>query len=329
MTDPRDRPLLIELEGEGINPADAPPIDDLPEGRAMRQAAALAARRPSVLARLFWTGAVGFVGIVASVAAWDFVMSLLQRVPVLGAVAGALLAVLAVAALALALREAAAFARLRRIDELRLEADAVLASGDLAQARRLVARLDGLYAGREDLARGRQRLAERQPDVFDAPALLELAEAELLAPLDAAARIEVEAAARQVAAVTAFVPLALADVLAALLANLRMIRRLAELYGGRTGTLGSWRLARSVMTHLVATGAVAVGDDLIGAAAGGGVLAKLSRRFGEGLVNGALTARVGLAAIEVCRPLPFRALPRPRTTALVSRALTGLFNTRD
>ena len=85
------------------------------------------------------------------------------------------------------------------------------------------------------------------------------------------------------------------------------------------------RLARSVVTHLVATGAVAVGDDLIGSVAGGGMLAKVSRRFGEGVVNGALTARVGIAAMEVCRPLPFRTLPRPRVTNVLQRALTGLF----
>lgn len=29
------------------------------------------------------------------------------------------------------------------------------------------------------------------------------------------------------------------------------------------------------------------------------------------MINGLLTARVGLAAIDVCRPLPFLALPRP------------------
>ena len=33
------------------------------------------------------------------------------------------------------------------------------------------------------------------------------------------------------------------------------------------------------------------------------------------------------AAIEVCRPLPFVALPKPRVTNLVSRGLAGLFGT--
>ncbi|MEO9630087.1 MAG: YcjF family protein, partial [Sulfitobacter sp.] len=136
---------------------------------------------------------------------------------------------------------------------------------------------------------------------------------------------EVEAAARQVAAVTALVPLALADVAAALSSNLRMIRRIAEIYGGRSGFFGSWRLTRAVLSHLVATGAVAVGDDLIEPLLGGSIVAKLSRRFGEGLVNGALTARVGVAAIEVCRPLPFAREKRPGVRGIVKRALTGVF----
>ena len=49
---------------------------------------------------------------------------------------------------------------------------------------------------------------------------------------------------------------------------------------------------------------------------GHGVAAKLSQRLGEGVLNGLLTARLGLAAIEVTRPLPFTALPRPALTDL-------------
>ena len=66
---------------------------------------------------------------------------------------------------------------------------------------------------------------------------------------DAAALREVEASARQVATVTALVPIAFADVIAALTANVRMTRRIAMIYGGRAGTLGSWRLMRAVMTQ--------------------------------------------------------------------------------
>lgn len=324
-------PVILERGEAAATPAEAPPVPEagpvggLPEPRAMRAAAGVAAWRPSWLARLFWSGALALAGFWASLAAWDFATGLLARSPVLGWVAAGLLAVVLGALLLLALRELAALARLRRVDGLRRAAEAVLASADLGEARQVVGRLVRLYAGRRELDLGRERLGRLGAEVFDAEALLGLAEAELLAPLDAAARAEVEAAARTVATVTALVPLALADVAAALTANVRMIRRIAEIYGGRAGLIGGWRLTRAVMTHLVATGAVAVGDDLLGSVAGGGLIGKLSRRFGEGVVNGALTARVGVAAMEVCRPLPFRAAPRPRVSGLVQRALAGLF----
>ena len=47
--------------------------------------------------------------------------------------------------------------------------------------------------------------------------------------------------------------------------------------------------------------------------------------LGDGIISRALTARVGVAAMDVCRPLPFAALPRPKVSNLVGRALTGLF----
>jgi putative membrane protein len=50
---------------------------------------------------------------------------------------------------------------------------------------------------------------------------------------------------------------------------------------------------------------MAAGDSLVSQILGHGLAARLSARLGEGVVNGLLTARVGIAAIEVCRPLPF------------------------
>jgi putative membrane protein len=327
----RDGPVLIELEDTGPSPADVPAVTegDLPTGQAMATMAALAARRPSRLATWFWRLLGALVVFFASVTASSFVTDLVARNQLLGWAAMALLGLFLLVCLAIVVREWAALSRLARIEHLHAEAERVLGANDLDGARKLAERLAALYAGREDTRWGRDRLAERSAEAFDADTLLALAEDTLLVPLDAEARREVEAAARQVAAVTALVPLAFADVAAALTSNVRMIRRIAEIYGGRSGTLGSWRLVRAVMTHLVATGAVAVGDDLLGSIGGGHLLSKLSRRFGEGMVNGALTARVGVAAMEVCRPLPFAEGKRPRVTALVRRALTGLFDRAD
>ena len=323
-------PVLIELDdAPATTPADAPPVPDLSpvatSGAAMQSAISFAGRKPSRLARWFWSLLLAILGFVLSVAAHDFIMGLIARQPILGYAALGLVAAFILVLLIIALKEWVAFARLRRVDTLHRAAEAAMAHGDLGEARSVVDSLKRLYRGRDDMRWGLDRMAERDGDVFDADTLFSLAETELMAPLDAAAIKEVEAAARQVATVTAIVPIALADVATALTANIRMIRRVAEIYGGRSGALGSWRLTRAVMAHLVATGAVAIGDDMIGSLAGGGVLSKLSRRFGEGVVNGALTARVGVAALEVCRPLPFGPKKRPSVTGIVKRALTGLF----
>ena len=331
---PRPRgPVLIEVEDAApVAPEAAPPVPEagLPGGPpAMERAMRIAAKPRSRLGAWFWSLLGSFLLFALSVAAWDWVTGLLQRQPILGGIATVLLLGVCVVALAIAGREMLAIRRLARIDEVQREAAGVMATGNLGQARKVVEDLQRIYAGRDGLRWNAARLRERTAEVFDADGLLRLAEAELLGPLDAAAEREVAGAARQVAAVTAVVPLPLADVAAALGANLRMIRRVAEIYGGRSGTVGSLRLVKGVMTHLVATGAVAVGDDLIHGVAGGTVLSRLSRRFGEGVVNGALTARVGIAAIEVCRPLPFLGREGPSVTGLLGGALKGLFGRGD
>lgn len=320
MTDPA-RPFVLDLDSPAPSPAEAPPVPE-PEAPTPAMVRAMAPRRRGRAGAVLAWAAGAFVSLALGIATHDFIAGLIARSPLLGWLALGLAAVAVVALVWVAGREWAAWLRLGRVDGIRTRAMAVT---DPASAHKVLAELDRLYAGREDMGRARALLAEKARGVLDGDALIRLAERELLAAPDLAARREIEAAARRVAMATALVPLALVDVAVALASNLAMIRRIAEIYGGRAGSFGSLRLLRRVFGHLLATGAVAVGDDLISSVAGGGVVSKLSRRFGEGVVNGALTARVGVAAMEVCRPLPFAALDRPGVTALVGRALAGLF----
>jgi putative membrane protein len=80
-------------------------------------------------------------------------------------------------------------------------------------------------------------------------------------------------------------------------------------------------LLRHVIAHLAITGGMAASDSLVQQMVGHGLAAKLSQRLGEGMLNGLLTARLGLAAIDVTRPLPFTALPRPALTDLAKDLL--------
>ncbi|WP_284163619.1 TIGR01620 family protein [Frigidibacter sp. SD6-1] len=320
----RRGPLLVELD-----PAEMPVVADL---APLAEPADVAIPAP---ARRGWRLGAWLVGTAGSLllflltlALWSYVESLFVSYPLLGSVAVVLAGLLALLSLLFVARELLALMRLRRLDGLRERARAAVGPGDLGAARAVQAEVVALYRGRAELAWVAARHGERSHDLAEAGAVLALVEEDYLGPLDQLARREIEAAARQVAAATAIVPLALADVAVALIANTRMVRRIAAIYGGRSGAFGSWRLMRRVAVHLVATGAVAVGDDLIHSVAGGGLLSKLSRRFGEGVINGALTARVGVAAMEVCRPLPFAALPRPKVTNLLTRGLAGLFGRR-
>lgn len=320
---PLARGVLIPLDPvEGIEPD--PGAEDFPGDLPPLPVDAASRRRGGGLARLAFGAALAFAGFALAVAAWRFVEGLLAANPILGAMGAGLLALALLLLALLALREALAYARLRELDALRAAAIAARTGGGLPAARRVAGRIGALYAGRVQLGPALALVGRGSAEAVDPDALLDEVEVRLLAPLDQLALAEVERAARRVALVTAFVPLALVDVGTALFANLRLMRRLSEIYGGRSGFLGSLRLLRRLAEAILGAGALALADDLAGSLASGGVLARLSRRFGEGLVNGALTVRLGLAAIEAARPMPFAALPRPGVSATLARALAGV-----
>ena len=147
--------------------------------------------------------------------------------------------------------------------------------------------------------------------IIDGRDLVDVAERALLRTLDAKAQHEIAAAAKRVSLVTAISPRAALDVIFVVAQIVRLVRRIAEIYGGRPGLLGFFRLARSIGAHLAITGGMAVGDSLLQQIVGHGIASKLSARMGEGVLNGLLTARVGLSALSVCRPAPFGAQKAP------------------
>ncbi len=263
--------------------------------------------------------AIGGIVVLAS-AVWlhDLVREMMARQDWIGWANITLLATAVVALLAIIAREAAGLARLGRLGRLRHEADSAALANDKTLALDVVSRLKRLYHGRKDATWGMSRLAEHEADIMNSSELLRLAERTLVAPLDPVARSIVAASAKRVTVVTAVSPGALIDMLFVAGENLRMLRRLATLYGARPGTLSLLKLARMVVTHIVLTGGIALGDDVIQQLVGHGLTAKLSARLGEGLFNGALTTRIGLAAIDVCRPLPYLEAPRPKFRELVA-----------
>ncbi len=258
---------------------------------------------------IFAIGGLMSLGIGLSID--QLISELFTRNTWLGWLASGLTLIVVLAVLAIAIREIIGLRRLQQIETMRLKAKELLQASDQRRAGKLVDQLMDIYGSRPDMARARIKMERYHGEIIDGPDLIKLAERDLLRPLDTRARELVLNASKRVSVVTAISPRALVDIAYVAIENLRVIRQLSELYGGRPGMLGMARLARNVIGHLAITGSIAIGDGIIQQFIGQGLAARLSSRLGEGVVNGLLTARVGISAIDLCRPLPFAAEKRP------------------
>ena len=281
----------------------------------------LEARRGFRWGTVFWTAVGGLILLALGLGVTGLIEDLFARSTGLGYLGLALSCVAALAFVAVVSREALGLSRLATIEKLHLRAAGALVSDDSAESRAIVQELVKLAHQNPRLAHARARLQNHVDDIIDGADLIRLAERELMTPLDQEARRLISMAAQRVSLVTAVSPRAVIDILFVFLASLRLIRQLARLYGGRPGALGMFSLMRHVIGHVAITGGMAASDSLIQQVLGHGLAAKLSQRLGEGILNGLLTARLGLAAIDLTRPLPFTALPRPALSDLAKDLL--------
>ncbi|TYR33746.1 TIGR01620 family protein [Mesorhizobium microcysteis] len=307
---PPREPRALKPETAVVLPAEIDVFDE-PDAALAEPPPAAPPRRRSRLGAIFF----GAMGILLSLALglWTerLIGDLFARSDWLGWLAAGVAAVAALAFIVIVARELVGLARLNSVEALRRKGADALAHDDAREARKVVAELTSFVASRPETAAGRRSLDALKDDIIDGADLVRLAEKELLAPLDAQAQTLILDAAKRVSVVTAVSPRALVDIAYVLFEAGRLIRRLAELYGGRPGTLGFIRLARDVLAHLAVTGAIAAGDEFVHQIVGQGLAARLSAKLGEGIVNGMMTARIGVAAMETVRPLPFAAVKRP------------------
>lgn len=331
---PRPRAFRIEADAPGT---DAGPViietRDHYEAEAIAYVAATHEPRPAApkaaenagsakkallsWAGLFWSAAGGLVSLAFGVWLARLIENLFAFYPIIGTLGLALAAVAGLALFVLSVREIGGFLRQRHISELHTGLGLARERDDFDAARKLTRELSDLYASKPEAANARNQLRELSHDIVDGRDLIDIAERTLIAPLDAEARREIARAAKRVSMVTALAPRAIIDVIFVAAQAMRLIRRVAVIYGGRPGFLGLLRLLRAIGAHIAVTGGMAAGDSLIQQFLGHGIAAKVSVRLGEGVLNGMLTTRVGLSAMAVCRPLPFSSgkAPKPADVA--------------
>jgi putative membrane protein len=257
----------------------------------------------------------------AGLATVQLIESFFARNSMLGWIALTIAVVAAVAAVAIILREILGLIQLRNIEKLQDHAARAINLDEQSSAKLACDELQSMYRGRADMTWSLQQFASHANDILDPKDRLKLAERLLLQPLDDAAHKIIARRARRVTLLTTVTPAAALDILFVAAQNLSMLRELASLYGGRPSTLATLKLAKMVATHLAVTGGLALSDNLIQHFVGKGLLGRLSARFGEGAVNGILTSRIGLAAADVCRPIPRAASTGETLTGLLKEVM--------
>ncbi len=309
----KSRPDAVMLEPDAfavVATVDAEPVVVVPRGF-------------SIWTKMLLSSLTGLISLAISVAIWRLIDDLFAAHPWLGWAGVGLTALFALGVAVLAAREMAAILRLRGVDRLRLDAIKAFAADDGARAKSVVERLMALQSRDATTAAARASMREPMEAIIDGKGLLALAERRLLEPRDELVKAAIASAAKRVSMVTAISPRALVDVLFVGAQSIMLTRRIAEIYGARPGSLGFWRLARRILAHLAITGGVAMTDSVLSQLVGHGMAAKLSAKLGEGVLNGLLTARVGLAVIAVCRPLPHLNGREPRLQDVAGEILSN------
>ena len=303
---------IIQSQHEPIPQMSGPPPLDKSELEVeAAQKSGLLSRWRFSLGGLLWTGVAGLASLAFGLWTTDLIEGLFAKAASLGWTGLAFGILFLIGLVGLVAREIYAVSRQTQIAEMHVAFAKARAADDRDAARRLVGRLVALYRDRPETARARAETEDAARAIIDGRDLIDVAERALLRPLDEKAQSEIAAAAKRVSLVTAISPRAILDVIFVVAQIVRLVRRIAEIYGGRPGLLGLIKLARSIAAHIAITGGMAVGDSLVQQIVGHGIASRISARMGEGVLNGLLTARVGLSALAVCRPAPFAVAKPP------------------
>ena len=133
--------------------------------------------------------------------------------------------------------------------------------------------------------------------------------------------------AAESAVIVAISPLAVIDMFFIAWRNIRLINKIAAIYGIELGYFTRLRLLRMVLVNLAFAGATEIVQDLGMDWLSQDITAKLSARAAQGIGVGLLTARLGIKAMEFCRPLAFEKSEKPKLSHVQKELLTVMKDT--
>lgn len=254
------------------------------------------------------------------------VEQLFQRNDIIGWLAIGLTTLLIISILAIITKEIVSLSKLKTLGNLKTKGQQIHDNNELKPAKKYARNIKHLYEHTPKREWILKSLKEQEQAIMDGRELIELIDTEIGSPLDKEAEKIISETARKVSVITAIAPGPFIDMAAITLLNLTMIRKISTIYGVRPGLWGLSRLGRNILAHLALSGGLAMTSDLLQPLIGSSIAAKLSKKLGEGMINGALTIRIGLSAQEVTRPIPYIIAKKSSFAKIVSSSLTNSEN---
>ncbi|MCO1333276.1 TIGR01620 family protein [Microbulbifer sp. OS29] len=169
------------------------------------------------------------------------------------------------------------------------------------------------------------RVLDEAADYYDSSELLQHLEVTFLNALDQEALRRIVRHSTATGALVGLSPFASIDILVALRQSLQMIDDIAQIYGVRPSLVVRWRLFKKVLSLVAYSGASEYAiTEMWPELVGDSVLSTVSARLGQGVGASLFIARIGLATIQSCRPIPFTEKQRPRLRSVMARIGAGL-----
>jgi putative membrane protein len=309
----RVTPRVFSTEATGrIVPTEPPP--KLPTApQAPRRAT-----RPIIKVGLTAIGVflVGWMGLQAI----DWIASMFERSAALGTFAAALLATGIAGAGAIAWHELSSLFTLKSVESIqrRLSADAA--------RREVECAIDDLVAvlARRGASEAGIAAFQRQLMLHHTPAeRLEILTRTVMRPLDRRAEAAIRTAAVRTFGITALSPTSLTDAAFFVAVAVRMMREVAEVYGLRPTAATTVHLLRRLVGEAGRLGAIDLATASLMQHLGGGAAERFSSAAAESLYAAQRMARLGIAIMQLTRPVPFSPQELPTLSSLVGGLLRG------
>jgi putative membrane protein len=126
---------------------------------------------------------------------------------------------------------------------------------------------------------------------------------DILSHLDERAEQIIFKFAKENALITAISPIAFLDLIIIFWRNMKMINEIAQVYGFKAGLTGNLILAKRIFEQTIFIGVAELTENALTTITGQAFLSKLSSSVAQGVGHGILTIRVGVSAINSCRPI--------------------------